>query len=120
MTTEHSNDPTPPAASPPEAGIADPLIRITTALAVAAVAAVAAVISYRHAYELVTTHGETGLTARLLPFTIFMLKINVDRASLWPDRCHRDGRCEPLSIVSLCIGALERNISYLSGLILKR
>ena len=67
MTTEHSNDPTPPSPSPQEAGIADPLIRITTALAVAAVAAVAAVISYRHAYELVTTHGETGLTARLLP-----------------------------------------------------
>jgi hypothetical protein len=36
----------------------------------AAAAAVAAVISYRHAYELVTTHGETGLTARLLPFTV--------------------------------------------------
>jgi hypothetical protein len=32
----------------------DRLIRITTALAVATVAAVAAVISYRHAYELVT------------------------------------------------------------------
>jgi hypothetical protein len=36
------------------------LIRITTALGVATVAAVAAVISYRHAYELVSTHGETG------------------------------------------------------------
>ena len=47
--------------------MADRLIRVTTALAVAAVAAV---ISYRHAYELVTTHGETGLTARLLPFTV--------------------------------------------------
>jgi hypothetical protein len=46
------------------------LIKITTALAVAAVAAVAAVISYWHAYELVITHGETGLTARLLPFTV--------------------------------------------------
>lgn len=48
----------------------DRLIRITTALAVATVAAVAAVISYRHAYELVSTHGETGLTARLIPFTV--------------------------------------------------
>ncbi len=48
----------------------DRLIRITTALAVATVAAVAAVISYRHAYELVSTHGETGLTARLVPFTV--------------------------------------------------
>jgi hypothetical protein len=48
----------------------DNLIRITTAVAVAAVAAVAAIISYRHAYELVSTHGETGLTARLMPFTV--------------------------------------------------
>ncbi len=48
----------------------DRFIRITTALAVATVAAVAAVISYRHAYELVSTHGETGVTARLMPFTV--------------------------------------------------
>ena len=48
----------------------DRLIRITTALAVVAVAGVAAIISYQHAFELVTTHGETGLTARLLPFTV--------------------------------------------------
>jgi Protein of unknown function (DUF2637) len=48
----------------------DRLIRLTTTLAVATVAAVAAVISYRHAYELVSTHGETGLTARLVPFTV--------------------------------------------------
>ena len=46
------------------------LIRITTALAVVAVALVAAVISYQHAYELVRSHGESGLTARLLPFTV--------------------------------------------------
>lgn len=48
----------------------DRLIRITTGFAVATVAVVAAVISYRHAYELVSTHGETGLTARLMPFTV--------------------------------------------------
>lgn len=41
------------------AAMTDRLIRITTALAVATVATVAAVISYRHAYELVSTHGET-------------------------------------------------------------
>jgi hypothetical protein len=50
--------------------VTDWLIRITTALAVVAVAGVAAIISYHHAYELVTTHGETGLTAHLLPFTV--------------------------------------------------
>jgi divalent metal cation (Fe/Co/Zn/Cd) transporter len=48
----------------------DRLTRITTALAVIAVASVAAIISYQHAYELVRTHGESGLTARLLPFTV--------------------------------------------------
>jgi hypothetical protein len=50
--------------------VADRLIRITTALAVVTVAGAAAIISYQHAYELVTSHGETGLTVRLLPFTV--------------------------------------------------
>jgi hypothetical protein len=50
--------------------VTDRLIRLTTALAVVAVASVAAIISYQHAYELVRTHGESGLTARLLPFTV--------------------------------------------------
>ncbi len=48
----------------------DRLIRVTTALAVVAVALVAAVISYQHAFELVRSHGESGVTARLLPFTV--------------------------------------------------
>ena len=48
----------------------DRLIRVTTVMAVAIVAAVAAVISYRHAYELVRSHGESSLTARLVPFTV--------------------------------------------------
>ena len=30
----------------------------------------AAVISYRHGYEPVSTHGEPGLTARLVPLTV--------------------------------------------------
>jgi hypothetical protein len=50
--------------------VTDRLIRITTALAMVTVAAVVAVISYQHAYELVRLHGESGTTARLLPFTV--------------------------------------------------
>jgi Protein of unknown function (DUF2637) len=50
--------------------VTDRLIRITPALALIAVAVVAAVISYQHAYELVRSHGESGVTARLLPFTV--------------------------------------------------
>jgi hypothetical protein len=50
--------------------VIDRLIRVTTALAVTTVAVIAAVISYRHAYELVATHGESGPTARLVPLTV--------------------------------------------------
>jgi len=50
--------------------VTDRLIKITTALAVVAVALVAAVISYQHAFELVRSHGESGVTARLVPFTV--------------------------------------------------
>src|SRR5215475_6018950 len=50
--------------------IVDRLSRLTTAFAVVAVAMVAAVISYRHAYELVCSHGENGTKARLVPFTV--------------------------------------------------
>jgi hypothetical protein len=50
--------------------VIDRLIRLTTALAVMAVAVIAAIISYRHAYELVATHGESGPTARLVPLTV--------------------------------------------------
>jgi hypothetical protein len=32
-----------------------------------------AVISYQHAYELISTHGETRITARLMPFTVYGL-----------------------------------------------
>jgi uncharacterized protein DUF2637 len=70
------------------------LISITTALAVATVAAVAAVISYRHAYELVSTHGETGLTARLIPFTVDGLILAASMLIL--DATRRNQRLDPL------------------------
>ncbi|MFA1550772.1 DUF2637 domain-containing protein [Actinomadura chokoriensis] len=46
------------------------VIKVTTALAVVAVATVAALISYAHMLDLVRSHGETGTTARLVPFTV--------------------------------------------------
>ncbi|MCU1670502.1 MAG: hypothetical protein JWP40_3429 [Blastococcus sp.] len=48
----------------------DRLIRVSAALTVVGVAGVAAFVSYRHAYEVATAHGETGVTASLIPFTI--------------------------------------------------
>jgi Protein of unknown function (DUF2637) len=79
----------------------DRLIRITTALAVATVAAVAAVISYRHAYELVSTHGETGPTARLVPFTVDGLILAASMLILDANRRHQP--VPPLA--RWCLGA---------------
>jgi hypothetical protein len=85
--------------------------RITTPLAVVAVAVVAAIISYQHAYELVRSHGESGVTARLLPFTVdgliwaaSMVVLDASRRKparttagrLEPRRWDRGhGRCQP-------------------------
>jgi hypothetical protein len=45
-------------------------IRWSTVAAVTGVALVAAIVSYRHAYAVVSSHGETGMVARLYPLTI--------------------------------------------------
>src|SRR6266851_704166 len=76
----------------------DKLIRVTTALAVAAVAAV---ISYRHAYELVRSHGESGLTARLVPFTVDGLILAASMLML-----HASRRNQPAPLLARwCLGA---------------
>jgi hypothetical protein len=81
--------------------VTDRLIRLTTALAVATVAAVAAVISYRHAYELVRSHGESGLTARLVPFTVDGLILAASMRIL--DASRRNQSAPPLA--RWCLGA---------------
>lgn len=81
--------------------MAERLIRITTALAVTTVAGVAAVISYRHAYELVSTHGETGVTARLVPFTVDGLILAASMLIL--DANRRNRPVPPLA--RWCLGA---------------
>ena len=80
----------------------DRLIRFTTALAVIAVASVAAIISYQHAYELVRTHGESGLTARLLPFTVDGLIWAASMVVL--DASRRNRRVPRLALWSLGAG----------------
>jgi Protein of unknown function (DUF2637) len=49
---------------------ADRAIRVSATVAVLGVAGIAAYISYWHAYEVISAHGETGVTARLEPATI--------------------------------------------------
>lgn len=80
----------------------DRLIGITTALAVVAVAVVAAIISYQHAYELVMSHGETGLTAHLLPFTVDGLIWAASMVVLDASRRHHP--VPPLAKWSLAVG----------------
>ena len=82
----------------------DRLIRITPALAVATVAAVAAIIGYRHAYELVSTYGESGLTARLVPFTVDGLILAASLLIL--DASRRNQPVPPLA--RWCLGARAR------------
>ncbi|XNL83015.1 DUF2637 domain-containing protein [Actinomadura madurae] len=67
-----------------------------------AVAAVAAVISYRHAYELVHAHGESGPTARLVPFTVDGLIWAASMVIL--DASRRKHPAPPLAKWSLAVG----------------
>ena len=78
------------------------VIRITTALAVVAVAGVAAIISYQHAYELVRSHGESGATARLAPFTVDGLILAASMVML--DASRRSQRVPRLAGWSLAVG----------------
>jgi hypothetical protein len=82
--------------------VTDRLIRITTALAVVAVASVAAIISYQHAYELVRSHGESGATARLAPFTVDGLILAASMVML--DASRRSQRVPRLASWSLALG----------------
>jgi Protein of unknown function (DUF2637) len=79
--------------------VADRLLKITTALAVVAVATVAAIISYQHAYELVRSHGESGATARIVPFTVDGLIWAASMVIL--DASRRDQRVPRLAAWSL-------------------
>jgi hypothetical protein len=89
------------------------LIRITTALAVVAVAGVAAIISYRDAYELVTSHGESGLTARLLPFTVDGLIWAASMAGLDASRRnHRVPRLTAWSLAAGIVAAVGANVAH--------
>jgi hypothetical protein len=48
----------------------DRFIRGTTKVVVCGVAVIAAIVSYRHAYAVVTEYGESGITAIMIPLTI--------------------------------------------------
>ncbi|WP_245920294.1 DUF2637 domain-containing protein [Actinomadura mexicana] len=80
----------------------DRLIKATTALAVVAVAVVAALISYAHMLDLVRSHGETGATAQLVPFTVDGLIWAASMVIL--DATRRDRPVPALAVWSLAAG----------------
>ena len=73
-------------------------------LAVVAKAVVAATISYLHAYELLRSHGESGMTARLLPFTVDGLIWAASTVAL--DASRRNQAVPRLAVWSLGAGHL--------------
>lgn len=80
----------------------DRVIRVVTAAVVVGVALVAAVISYGHAYALVSRAGEHGLTGRLLPLTIDGLILCASLALL--DAARRGRKAPGLAWPLLALG----------------
>lgn len=81
---------------------ADRAIRVSTTIVVVGIGTVAAGISYVHAYDVVTEHGETGATARLLPLTIDGMVYVASMVLL--DSARRDRQAPGLAIATLALG----------------
>jgi hypothetical protein len=80
------------------------MIRWSTTIVVVILAAVAAVVSYRHAFEVVVAHGETGLTAFLVPLTIDGLVFASSMVLL--DAARRGAARPKLAYFTLALGIL--------------
>ncbi|WP_160574012.1 DUF2637 domain-containing protein [Actinomadura physcomitrii] len=80
----------------------DRIIRATTAATVIGVGAIAAVVSYRHALEVVRDHGETGVTAELVPLTVDGLVYVASMVLL--DAARRRHQAPALARVALGLG----------------
>ncbi|MFG1619534.1 DUF2637 domain-containing protein [Nonomuraea wenchangensis] len=80
------------------------MIRWSTTAVVVLLAAVAAVVSYRHAFEVITAHGESGWVAYLVPLTIDGL---IFAASMVLLDAARRGTARPkLAYFTLALGIL--------------
>ncbi len=81
---------------------ADRSIRAATALVVVALGAIAAYVSYTHALEVATAHGEAGAAGRLLPLTIDGLVFVASMVML--DSARQGGRTPRLAAWALGAG----------------
>jgi hypothetical protein len=80
----------------------DKAIRWSTIAAVSIVALVAGFVSYRHALQVVTVHGETGLIAKAYPLTIDGLIYAASMVLL--NAARRDVDRPPLAYAALGLG----------------
>ncbi|MFI7134211.1 DUF2637 domain-containing protein [Nonomuraea sp. NPDC050153] len=80
------------------------MIRWSTTIVVVILAAVAAVVSYRHAYEVIVAHGETGWVAWLVPLTVDGLVYASSMVLL--DAARRGARRPKLAYFTLALGIL--------------
>lgn len=83
-------------------GTADKWIRYITIGSVAAVGLTAAVLSYRHQYDMAASHGESALTAKMLPISIDGLLLVGTLAVL--DAIRRQGRHTGAARVAVGLG----------------
>ncbi|WP_283139732.1 DUF2637 domain-containing protein [Rhizohabitans arisaemae] len=100
-----------PAANRPTVGVR--IVRVSTGAVVALLAVVAAIVSYRHILTVVTAHGESGLTAYLVPLCIDGLLVAASLTLL--DSARRGLARHWLSWVALGVGialTLGANVLY--------
>lgn len=77
-------------------------IRISTAATVVGIGAIAAYISYRHALDVATAHGEPGSTGHLVPLTVDGLVFVASMVLL--DAARRRAPAPPLARLALALG----------------
>ncbi|WP_395110591.1 DUF2637 domain-containing protein [Actinomadura sp. SCN-SB] len=93
----------------------DLVIRASTAATVVGIGGIAAVVSFRHALEVVRENGETGVTAYLTPLTVDGLVFTASMVLL--DAARRGDRAPMLARVALGLGiAATVAVNVLHGL----
>ncbi|MFI0367566.1 DUF2637 domain-containing protein [Actinomadura sp. 1N219] len=93
----------------------DRVIRVSTAATVVGIGGIAAVVSFRHALEVVRANGESGLTAYLTPLTVDGLVFTASMVLL--DAARRGDRAPMLARVALALGiAATVAVNVLHGL----
>ncbi|MEV5576639.1 DUF2637 domain-containing protein [Spirillospora sp. NPDC052269] len=82
----------------------DRVIRVTTSASVGLLAVIAAIVSYRHMHRLALNHGESALTAALIPVSVDGMIVAASMSILSANRAGRNESC--LAWTFLILGSL--------------